>query len=61
MLKRSTEVVVVGGGISGVCTALYLSRHSIDALLVERDGIGSQASGFAHGGLSPLSGAGIPG
>src|SRR5207244_2133190 len=30
-------------------------------VVVERDAIGSHASGFAYGGLSPLSGFGIPG
>lgn len=58
---HSADVVVVGGGISGVCCAYYLSQHDLKVLLVERDGIASHASGFAFGGLSPLSGAGIPG
>src|SRR5439155_18227445 len=31
------------------------------SVVVERDAIGSHASGFAYGGLSPLSGFGIPG
>ena len=47
MTESSADVVIVGGGIAGV--------------VVERDAIGSHASGFAYGGLSPLSGFGIPG
>ena len=61
MHTYSADVVVVGGGISGVCCAYYLTQHDLKVLLVERDGIASHASGFAFGGLSPLAGAGIPG
>ena len=31
------------------------------SVVIERDAIGNHASGFAYGGLSPLSGFGIPG
>src|SRR5258708_38559583 len=54
----SSGVVIVGGGIVGMVTAYYLARASV---VVERDAIGSHASGFAYGGLSPVTGAGIPG
>lgn len=54
-------VVVAGGGIAGMVTAYYLARAGLPVTVVERDAIGSHASGFAYGGLSPLSGFGIPG
>ena len=57
----ATDVVIVGGGIVGCATAYYLSRKQMRTLIVERDAIAAHASGFAYGGLNPLSGAGIPG
>jgi glycine oxidase len=54
-------VVIVGGGIVGMATAYYLARAGIPGVLIERDAIGSHASGYAYGGLSPLTGFGIPG
>jgi glycine oxidase len=53
--------VIVGGGIAGMTTAYYLAKAGVPSIVVERDAIGSHASGFAYGGLSPLSGFGIPG
>src|SRR5215475_14843805 len=61
MSERSTDIVIVGGGIAGMTTAYYLAKSGVPSVVVERDAIGSHASGFAYGGLSPLSGFGIPG
>src|SRR5437899_3449067 len=61
MAESSADVVIVGGGIAGMTTAYYLATSGVRSLVVERDAIGSHASGFAYGGLSPLSGFGIPG
>ncbi len=58
---ESKNVVIVGGGIVGVSTAYFLARKGVKSVVIERDSIGSHASGFAYGGLSALSGAGIPG
>ena len=55
------DVVIVGGGIAGMTAAYYLAKSGVPSVVVERDAIGSHASGFAYGGLSPLSGFGIPG
>jgi glycine/D-amino acid oxidase-like deaminating enzyme len=55
------EIVVIGGGIAGAFAALNLAELGAGVVLVERDGIGSQASGNNPGGLKPLHGAGIPG
>ena len=57
----SSSVVIVGGGIVGMATAYYLAKAGVPSIVVERDAIGSHASGFAYGGLSPLTGFGIPG
>jgi hypothetical protein len=61
MADRSADVVIMGGGIAGMTTAYYLAKSGVPSVVVERDAIGSHASGFAYGGLSPLSGFGIPG
>jgi glycine oxidase len=61
MARSSADVVIVGGGIAGVTAAYYLAKSGVPSIVVERDAIGSHASGFAYGGLSPLTGFGIPG
>src|SRR5437879_3831678 len=61
MAESSADIVIVGGGIAGMTTAYYLAKSGVPSLVVERDAIGSHASGFAYGGLSPVSGFGIPG
>ena len=52
------DVVVVGGGIAGVSTAYFLGEAGFKCVVVERDSVGSHASGFAYGGLSSLVGPG---
>jgi glycine oxidase len=61
MAQRSSDVVIVGGGIAGMTTAYYLAKAGVKSVVIERDAIGSHASGFAYGGLSPVSGFAIPG
>jgi glycine oxidase len=60
-MRDRADVVVVGGGAAGCAVAYYLSRAGVASTVIERDGVASQASGFAAGGLNPLEGAGIPG
>ena len=55
------DVVIVGGGIVGMVSAYYLAKAGVPSVVIERDAIGSHASGYAYGGLSPVSGFGIPG
>lgn len=56
------EVTVIGAGIVGCATAYYLlARKSVNKVtVIERDEVGSHASGYALGGLNPLTGAGLP-
>lgn len=53
MTTNVNEVVIVGGGIVGISTAYFLARAGVRSTVIERDAVGSHASGFAYGGLSP--------
>ncbi len=57
MNGETAEVVIVGGGIVGVSTAYLLGKAGVKGVVVERDSIGSHASGFAYGGIG---GSGVP-
>jgi D-amino-acid dehydrogenase len=43
---KTTNVLIIGGGVIGVCTALYLTRQGRQVTLVERKDI---CSGASHG------------
>ena len=60
-MAEKTDVVVVGGGIVGCATAYFLASMGVKTTLIEKDALGSGASGFAAGLLNPLHGLGIPG
>ena len=50
------DVVIVGGGAAGCAVAYYLGQAGVKATLIEREGIGMQASGYSAGGVNPLHG-----
>jgi len=60
-MTDKAEVVIVGGGIVGCTTAYFLARKGVKATIIEKEAVGSCASGFAAGLLNPLNGQGIPG
>ncbi len=60
-MSITNDVVVIGGGAAGCSVAYHLAKTGVKSTVIERDGIGSQASGFSAGGLNPLQGIGIPG
>ena len=43
-LPVEAEVVVVGGGIAGVCTALYLAEAGVGVVLCEKGRVGAEQS-----------------
>jgi len=59
-MNQAGEVVIVGAGAAGCAVAYFLARAGIKAIVVEREGVGTQASGFAAGGLNPLHGIPAP-
>ena len=60
-MGETSEVVIVGAGAAGCSVAYHLALAGVKATIIEREGIGTQASGFSAGGLNPLEGAQIPG
>jgi glycine/D-amino acid oxidase-like deaminating enzyme len=48
-LPKTTDVLVIGGGLLGTSLAYYLSKANIEVLLLERDEINREASGTNAG------------
>jgi sarcosine oxidase subunit beta len=49
MPNRSTDVVVIGGGVVGTAIAYFLARKNIDVILVEKGAITAGTSGRCEG------------
>ena len=60
-MPESTDVAIIGGGAAGCAVAYYLGQAGLTSTIIEREGVATQASGYAAGGLNPLTGHGIPG
>jgi D-amino-acid dehydrogenase len=58
---RERHVVVVGGGIVGLCAAYYLRKAGVRVTVLERAGIGSAASGGNAGWIVPAFAGPFPG
>lgn len=56
----SAEVAIIGGGFTGLSTALALKHAGVDALVLERDFAGFGASGRNAGHLTPTIGKDLP-
>ncbi len=56
------DIAIIGGGIVGIATAYYLIESGINCTLIEKDPVGSHASGLAYGsiGASKVQGANYP-
>ena len=50
----SKEIIIVGGGVIGCATAYYLAKQGFRSQIIERDSVGSQASGRAWATVSEL-------
>ena len=60
-MAETTDVAIIGGGAAGCAVAYYLAQSGVKSTIIEREGLGNQASGYSAGGLNPLTGIGIPG
>ncbi|HEX8928219.1 MAG TPA: FAD-dependent oxidoreductase, partial [Actinomycetota bacterium] len=49
MRTIDTQVVVIGGGVTGVAVLRDLARRGIRSVLVERSDLGTGTSGRWHG------------
>lgn len=58
--EARADVVIIGGGYTGLSTALSLSEAGVDVVLLEQDFCGSGASGRNAGHLTPTIGKDFP-
>ena len=58
---KTTNVVIVGGGVIGCAIAYFLRKMRVEVTLLERGKLGGQASGAAAGLLAPLGPLSGPG
>ena len=54
------DVAIVGGGLTGLSTALALQRSGVDVVVLEREFCGFGASGRNAGHLTPTIGKDLP-
>lgn len=59
--NRHTAVLIIGGGIIGCAIAYFLRKAHIEVTVIERDELGSHASGAAAGLIAPLGPLSGPG
>lgn len=50
--RAGAEVVIVGGGVTGLSAGFWLAREGVDVLVIEAGMIGAEASGRNGGGCS---------
>lgn len=59
LLPRETDVVIVGGGLTGVFAAYFLGLQGVRVCLFEKGHVAGEASGRAFGWVTELLGAGV--
>ena len=50
-MDEKVDVVIIGGGIVGCAAAYYLTQRGASVILIEKNGVGSGASGRSGGGV----------
>jgi glycine oxidase len=51
--SNAGDVIIIGGGVIGCAIAYFLAaEHGVESVIIERNGIGSEASGGAAGELA---------
>ena len=46
-MKTKTDIIVIGGGINGVCTAFHLAKRGVDVMLLEKSFIAGGPTGLS--------------
>ena len=59
-MEREAEILIIGGGITGTATALYLAQQGRNVALVERGEIASEASGANAGQIGAAGWGELP-
>ena len=54
-MSAAADVIVIGGGLHGLSTALHLALRGIRAIVIEKDYAGRHASGVNAGGVRTLA------
>lgn len=49
-MESKTDILIIGGGVIGVCSAYFLAQHGARVTLIEKDEIASGCS-YGNGGL----------
>ena len=58
---KTYDVIVIGAGIAGCCSAFFLKQKGLDVLVVDRSGVASTGGSSAAGAfVSPKIGKGSP-
>lgn len=60
-MDQTTDVAIIGGGISGCAIAYFLRKADVDVIVFDRGEIGAEASSAAAGILAPLGSLSGPG
>ena len=53
-MDKTSDVIIVGGGVIGCAVAYFVAREGVSVTLFERDDIAAHASGAAAGMLAPI-------
>ena len=59
-MSEGDRVVVVGGGVAGLCTAYYLAKRGAAVTVLESNRVGSGASAGNGGWLCPAQAGPLP-
>ena len=46
-MNESSDIIVIGGGINGVCTAFHLAKRGADVMLIEKSFIAGGPTGLS--------------
>jgi len=60
-MAETADVIVVGAGVVGCSVAYHLAQKGVSVLVLDRGGVGGEASGAAAGMLAPQCEAAGPG